>query len=40
LTSAAADSFQDQPLVWCLVWLMAPELGIGPFIATCEARLW
>jgi hypothetical protein len=21
-----------EALVWCLVWLMAPELGIGPFL--------
>jgi hypothetical protein len=21
-----------EALAWCLVWLMAPELGIGPFI--------
>jgi hypothetical protein len=21
----------EEALAWCLVWLMAPELGIGPF---------
>jgi phage terminase large subunit-like protein len=21
-----------EALAWCLVWLMAPELGIGPFL--------
>jgi hypothetical protein len=21
----------DEALAWCLVWLMAPEIGIGPF---------
>ncbi len=21
----------EEGLAWCLVWLMAPELGIGPF---------
>ena len=21
----------EEDLAWCLVWLMAPELGIGPF---------
>ena len=23
----------EEALAWCLVWLMAPELGIGPFLA-------
>jgi hypothetical protein len=23
----------EEALAWCLVWLMAPELGVGPFIA-------
>jgi hypothetical protein len=23
----------EEGLAWCLVWLMAPELGIGPFPA-------
>jgi hypothetical protein len=23
----------EEALVWCLVWLMAPELGVGPFLA-------
>ena len=23
----------EEALAWCLVWLMAPELGIGPFVA-------
>ena len=23
----------EEALAWCLVWLMAPEIGIGPFIA-------
>jgi hypothetical protein len=22
---------RGEALVWCLVWLMAPELGVGPF---------
>jgi hypothetical protein len=22
----------EEALSWCLVWLMAPELGIGPFL--------
>jgi hypothetical protein len=22
----------EEALAWCLVWLMAPELGIGPFV--------
>jgi hypothetical protein len=22
----------EEPLAWCLVWLMFPELGIGPFL--------
>jgi len=21
----------EEALAWCLVWLMAPELGVGPF---------
>jgi len=21
----------EEALAWCLVWLMAPEIGIGPF---------
>jgi hypothetical protein len=21
----------EEALTWCLVWLMAPELGVGPF---------
>jgi hypothetical protein len=23
----------EEALAWCLVWLMAPELGVGPFLA-------
>ena len=23
----------EEGLTWCLVWLMAPELGVGPFMA-------
>ncbi len=23
----------EEGLAWCLVWLMFPELGIGPFVA-------
>jgi hypothetical protein len=23
----------EEALAWCLIWLMAPELGIGPFLA-------
>jgi hypothetical protein len=22
----------EETLAWCLVWLMAPELGVGPFV--------
>ena len=22
----------EEALAWCLVWLMAPEIGIGPYI--------
>ncbi len=22
----------EEAIAWCLVWLMAPELGIGPFL--------
>jgi hypothetical protein len=22
----------EEALAWCLVWLMVPELGIGPFL--------
>ena len=22
----------EEGLAWCLVWLMAPEIGIGPFL--------
>jgi hypothetical protein len=22
----------EEALAWCLVWLMAPEIGIGPFL--------
>jgi hypothetical protein len=22
----------EEALAWCLVWLMAPELGVGPFL--------
>jgi hypothetical protein len=22
----------EDALAWCLVWLMAPELGVGPFL--------
>jgi hypothetical protein len=22
----------EAALAWCLVWLMAPELGVGPFV--------
>ena len=23
----------EEALAWCPVWLMAPELGVGPFLA-------
>jgi hypothetical protein len=23
----------EEALAWCLIWLMAPELGTGPFVA-------
>jgi hypothetical protein len=26
------DRTLEEALAWCLVWLMAPELGIGPFL--------
>jgi hypothetical protein len=26
------QDFYGKTLAWCLVWLMAPELGIGPFL--------
>ena len=26
------DRTLEKVLAWCLVWLMAPELGIGPFL--------
>ncbi|MGH2615456.1 MAG: hypothetical protein ACRDJC_09475 [Thermomicrobiales bacterium] len=22
----------EEALAWCLVWLMAPEIGVGPFL--------
>ena len=22
----------EEAIAWCLVWLMAPELGVGPFV--------
>ncbi|MCB0067617.1 MAG: hypothetical protein KDD77_10720 [Caldilineaceae bacterium] len=22
----------EEALAWCLVWLMAPEIGVGPFV--------
>ena len=22
----------EEGLAWCLVWLMAPEIGVGPFL--------
>jgi hypothetical protein len=22
----------EEVLAWCLVWLMAPEIGVGPFL--------
>jgi len=25
----------EEALAWCLVWVMAPELGIGPFRVGC-----
>jgi hypothetical protein len=35
LSSAEEQTFSGKTLVealaWCLVWLMAPEIGIGPF---------
>jgi hypothetical protein len=27
----------EEALAWCLVWLMAPELGGGPFRVWCAA---
>jgi hypothetical protein len=23
---------QEESLAWCLVWLLAPEIGVGPFL--------
>jgi hypothetical protein len=23
----------EEAMTWCLVWLMAPEFGVGPFLA-------
>jgi hypothetical protein len=23
---------REEALAWCLVWLMAPEIGVGPFL--------
>ena len=35
LTSLEEQSFYgrtlEEALAWCLVWLMAPEIGVGPF---------
>jgi hypothetical protein len=28
----------EEALAWCLVWLMAPELGVGPFRVDERAR--
>ena len=37
LHSPEAQDFYGKTLeeaqAWCLVWLMAPELGVGPFLA-------
>ena len=37
LSSSEEQDFNGQTLeealAWCLVWLMAPEIGIGPFLA-------
>jgi hypothetical protein len=27
-----SDCTLEEALAWCLVWLMVPELGIGPFV--------
>jgi hypothetical protein len=27
-----SDKTREEALAGCLVWLMAPELGIGPFL--------
>ena len=29
---AALDELLDEALAWRLVWLMAPEIGVGPFV--------
>ena len=29
----------EEALAWCLVWLMAPELGIGPFLVGVSEHL-
>jgi hypothetical protein len=26
-----AHASWEEALAWCLVWLMAPEIGVGPF---------
>jgi phage terminase large subunit-like protein len=36
LSSPEAQQFSgrtlEEALAWCLVWLMVPERGIGPFV--------
>ena len=28
----------EEALAWCLVWLMAPELGVGPLLVSFAVR--
>jgi hypothetical protein len=32
-----SDKTLEEALAWCLVWLMAPELGIAPFLVGVSA---
>ena len=27
-----SGKIREEALAWCLVWLMAPEIGVGPFL--------
>jgi hypothetical protein len=28
----------EEALTWCLVWLVAPQLGVGPFLIRANRR--
>jgi hypothetical protein len=32
LSTPEEQDFSGKTLAWCLVWLMAPQLGVGPFL--------